>query len=83
MPAQKQKELTLPKKIISLPTAAGDQKIDRDSSIISDKEIEDKIAYYEQLFGMRSEEFLQQKREGTALDTREPMAWTILLQCQS
>jgi len=47
--------------------------------LVSDKEIEDRIARHEQQFGMSSEKFLKMWRDGTAPDLFETRDWNILL----
>ncbi len=46
---------------------------------LSQDDIESQIAVYERQFGMTSDEFMQQVRDGDVPDTFETMAWTILL----
>jgi len=48
-------------------------------TMISDEEIEMQIAEYEKQYGMTSEEFMRQMREGTAPDEFETMSWMISL----
>ncbi len=47
--------------------------------LISDDEIEARIAHYEKAFGMSSEEFAQKWQRGEMPDTSETNAWFILL----
>jgi hypothetical protein len=48
-------------------------------SLITDEQIAERIAEYEQHFGINSDEFLQQMRDGTIEDSFETMDWMILL----
>ncbi len=50
-----------------------------ENDILSEDDIKARIEEYEKKFGMSSEEFLRQKREGTAPDTFETMYWMGLL----
>ena len=50
-----------------------------DISVLTKEEIISQISRYEKMFGMSSEEFLRQKRNGTAPDTCEAMDWAGLL----
>ena len=47
--------------------------------ILTVEEMKAQIARYEKDFGMSSEEFLQQMKNGTAPDTFEAMDWMALL----
>jgi hypothetical protein len=49
------------------------------SHLISDEEIETRIARYEKAFGMSSEEFADKWQRGEMPDTSETNAWSILL----
>lgn len=48
-------------------------------SMVSDEEIEMQITAYEKQYGMTSEEFMRQMRDGTAPDEFETMSWMMLL----
>ncbi|MCP4104599.1 MAG: hypothetical protein GY749_03525 [Desulfobacteraceae bacterium] len=50
-----------------------------ENDILSEDDIKARIEEYEKQFGMSSEEFLRQKRKGTAPDTFETMYWMGLL----
>ncbi len=57
----------------------GYREIFDENDILSEDEIKSRIEEYEKKFGMSSEDFLQQKRNGTAPDTFETMYWMGLL----
>ncbi|MDM8550113.1 hypothetical protein QUF72_08555 [Desulfobacterales bacterium HSG2] len=46
---------------------------------MSDEEIETKISEYEKAYGISSDEFMRQMREGIAPDEFETMDWMMLL----
>ncbi len=48
-------------------------------TMVTDEEIRMQIAEYEKQYGMTSEEFMRQMREGTAPDEFETMSWMISL----
>jgi hypothetical protein len=60
-------------------TTIESQQAEKLTAMISQQEIEDQIALYEQAFGMSSDEFLLRVHEGTAPDTFEAMDWLVLL----
>ncbi|MCP4350281.1 MAG: hypothetical protein GY795_32815 [Desulfobacterales bacterium] len=59
--------------------ATGYNEIFDENDILSEDEIKSQIEEYEKKFSMSSEEFLLQKRKGTAPDTFETMYWMGLL----
>ena len=48
-------------------------------SLLTDEEIDRRIAQYESQYGMTSEEFLRRRRKDTAPDTFDTMVWAALL----
>lgn len=68
--------------VTSTPAPAA-EGVDGAGGLISQEEIGQKIARYEQAFGMSSREFLQTMKEGIAPDTFETMDWMILLRYSS
>ncbi len=58
---------------------SGYKEIFDENDILSEDDIKSQIEEYEKEFGMSSEEFLRQKRKGTAPDTFETMYWMGLL----
>jgi hypothetical protein len=48
-------------------------------ALMTDEEVEERIAHYEKLYGFSSEEFLKRRKEGTAPDSFEAMAWMMML----
>ncbi len=58
----------------------GTTYLPEDSDIyMTEQEVEEQIAYYEQKFGMSSEEFLQSVADGTAPDEDGIISWKLLL----